>query len=65
MKEGGERFLNERFPDLQHSDEVEGAVLRQEVRGGEKARNKDLIESLKKEKEQISEGEQKLHNFFN
>ena len=43
---------------------IENSKLKDDVIS-EKARNKDLIESLKKEKEQISEGEQKLHNFFN
>lgn len=40
MKEGGESFLNEKYPDLQHSSEVESVVKRQEVRTGEKAKNK-------------------------
>lgn len=40
MKEGGGSFLNEKYPDLQHSPEVEGAVKRQEVRTGEKAKDK-------------------------
>jgi len=42
MREGerGEQFLNEKYPDLQHSEEVEGAVKRQEVRTGEKAKDK-------------------------
>ncbi|MCX6720029.1 MAG: hypothetical protein NTV36_02885 [Candidatus Staskawiczbacteria bacterium] len=41
MKEGGESFLNEKYPDLQHSEEVESAVKRQEVRTGEKAKDKN------------------------
>ncbi|GEM_PF-7082119 len=32
MREGGEQFLNEKYPDLQHSEETESAVKRQEIR---------------------------------
>ncbi len=39
MKEG-EQFLNEKYPDLQRSQEIESAAKRQEIRMGEKPKDK-------------------------
>src|SRR3989338_6778621 len=35
----GEDFLKEKYPDLPKSPEVESAVMRQEIRSGEKVKN--------------------------
>jgi len=45
-REGGEQFLNEKYSDLQASQEVESAVKRQEIRSSEKTRDKnDKVEA--------------------
>src|SRR3989344_4173090 len=40
-RNSGEQFLNEKYPDLQHSAELEGALKRQRIRTGEKPKNKN------------------------
>lgn len=62
MREGGgENFLNEKYPDLQHSEEVESAMKRQEVRTGEKARDKtEKVEAYLNRLEEIFDVEKSL-----
>lgn len=62
MKEGGEQFLNERYPDLQGSQEVESATSRQDIRTGEKAKDKnEKVEAYLSRLEEIFDVENPKH----